>query len=174
MSFKFTQCDHKAPYPSPLYISETMSCCIAETDLQLLTLLLRILGAVVRGLHLLPQETGGNRVDTFFYRIRFWVLLKYCQYSLKSPYPSVFKNLLVIGCGEFHQGLDNCSQSTDLCSLNLYFCPAIHILLRGQSFLQGTKDAPCVVWTGNGEASKMAGVLASCNQITVGRNKETS
>lgn len=67
MSFKFTQCDHKAPCPSPLYISETMSCGIAETGLQLLTLLLRILGAVVRGLHLLPQETGGNRVDTFFF-----------------------------------------------------------------------------------------------------------
>lgn len=145
MSFKFTQCDHKAPYPSPLHVSETMSCCIAETGLQLLTLLLRILGAVVRGLHLLPQETGGNRVDTFFFTglgfESFWNTVN-TLWSRLIPVSS--KTYLSLGVEIFTRALTTVPKALTYVACNmvhpqLVFLPCHSYSVEGSEFSSGHK-----------------------------------
>lgn len=58
------------------------------------------------------------------------------------------KKKLIIGFEDSLQGPDFIQKALTYVAviwfiLNLYFCPAIHILLRGQNFLQGTKDILC-------------------------------
>lgn len=120
-----------------------MSCCIAETDLQLLTLLLRILGAVVRGLHLLPQETGGNRVDTFFFTglgfESFWNTVN-TLWSRLIPVSS--KTYLSLGVESFTRALTTVPKaltyvaSTCISALPFIFCWGVRVFFRAQRMLR--------------------------------------